>query len=358
MSLSETQSTSNVIASEDISEVVDVYKDHILRITDFRGRFGNEKKPYLLSQLAIPALGSDSYEVWKSPRNNTVTYGQEGEVEVVKSNDLTILRIVVNEVDESDFKPTGERASTIAKAGYDAYITLFSYLEKHNPGTLLRIWNYVPNVLGMCSPSISETDRERYRQFNIGRRNAWDEMGPRGEDGGLVRPAATLVGSKSGPLVIECVISTHSIYYVDNPRQVAPYNYPKKFGTRAPDFSRGALHITPSVDQFFVSGTASIVGAETVHLDDPVAQVQETFHNIETLIGRDNLAGVGHHGFTLNDLDGLRVYIKNPTDYEAIRDEVEKFIKPNTARVYLNSDMCRQDLLFEIEGIATKRRRP
>ena len=63
-----------------------------------------------------------------------------------------------------------------------------------------------------------------------------------------------------------------------------------------------------------------------------------------TLIGR---AGVEHPG----RLGLLRVYLKNEEDAPAVKADLDKLC-PDLPIAYLYADVCREELLIEIEGIA------
>jgi enamine deaminase RidA (YjgF/YER057c/UK114 family) len=106
----------------------------------------------------------------------------------------------------------------------------------------------------------------------------------------------------------------------------------------------------------FISGTASITDAETRHVGDPAAQTHETLDNIEALIGEPNLAGHGLPGLgaRLANLALVRVYIKRQEDYARIRAACQERLG-EVPTVYVIADVCRPDLLVEIEGIAFSR---
>jgi hypothetical protein len=51
-------------------------------------------------------------------------------------------------------------------------------------------------------------------------------------------------------------------------------------------------------------------------------------------------------------LDGLKfkVYVRQPSDLSAIEAALAKSLRPSTSIVYLQADVCREDLLVEIEA--------
>ncbi len=338
-----------------ISSLTANQKRTVLRLTSFRSIYQPISRAYMYNCVAIPSLSDIHQEVFfiDPKTDNFIEHGQVGNVEVAQSQHYTMLRIVVSEKNQKKV-PGKTFDSDLHQAGYTAYRDLFAIIKKYQFGTIARIWNYIPNILSPSKLATMPEDRERYRQFNAGRADAWAEYGPRDRQGTLLRPAATGIGSHGGPLIIECLTSHYPVTYIENPRQLPAYTYPKQYGTKAPAFARGSLVTTPQESQLYIAGTASIVGSETLHHNDPTAQVKETFRNITTLIADKNLKKYGEKGFKLDDVQHYRVYIKNPKDYPAIRKAVEKIIGTQTDVVYLNDDICRQDLLLEIEAIAQR----
>ena len=83
---------------------------------------------------------------------------------------------------------------------------------------------------------------------------------------------------------------------------------------------------------------------------------RQTLDNIEALISADNLArhGMPGLGATLEDLAGIRVYIKRQEDYEKTREVCEPGLGELPA-IYAIADVCRPELLVEIEGVALSR---
>jgi enamine deaminase RidA (YjgF/YER057c/UK114 family) len=103
----------------------------------------------------------------------------------------------------------------------------------------------------------------------------------------------------------------------------------------------------------FVSGTASITDAESRHIDDVAAQTHQTLDNIAALISEENFRNHGAPGLgaTLDDLALVRVYIKRQEDFEKTRAACEaRFGERPT--IYAVADVCRPELLVEIEGVA------
>lgn len=314
-------------------------QSEILKVTHFSKTWDKDLNDELLfSQIAIPALGDLSYEVWLSSDDKKINNSMEGEVEFSMSAEKTFMRIEIHESENVNME----------KAGYDAYVKIFELIKSKQLGNFVRAWNYIPNIL------TGNGDLERYRQFNIGRWNAWEKYGPKFEDGLPKRPAMTGIGSFGGPLVIETMFSHNDVIHLENPRQTQFVHYSKKWGPKPPISARGTLLLNPNGSELYISGTASLVGEEVVHEGDIIEQTKETLKNIEILIGEENLKTYGQdNGFNLQDVEGIRVYIKRKEDYEKVQ-EILNNVWNNKKIIYVNDDICRPGFLIEIEGIARK----
>jgi enamine deaminase RidA (YjgF/YER057c/UK114 family) len=146
---------------------------------------------------------------------------------------------------------------------------------------------------------------------------------------------------------------------LENPRQTAAYAYSAGYSPASPKFSRGLALCHGEDTTLFISGTASITNSETRHVGDVVAQTHETLENITALISEVNLSrhGLPGRGTTLEDLGVARVYIKRPQDCAKVRAVCEQRLGAVPAS-YVIADVCRPDLLVEIEGTAFSRQAP
>jgi len=225
---------------------------------------------------------------------------------------------------------------------YRAYLDVFAALRDSGRPHLLRLWNYLPRI------NADGGGLERYRQFNIGRQRAFIDAGYDAFEGA---PAACALGTlgtsgtQGGGLGIRFLAGSTAPRPLENPRQVPAYRYSTAFGPRSPTFSRAAL-VDAGGGQvaLFVSGTASIVGETTVHAGDVRAQVQETLRNLQAVITAARAQCTA--AFDLADLQ-CSIYLRNAADSAAVAGI---FAPPGT--VVLQADICRSDLLVEIEGHA------
>src|SRR5438046_296447 len=86
----------------------------------------------------------------------------------------------------------------------------------------------------------------------------------------------------------------------------------------------------------------------SLHVGDTAAQTRETLTNIEALLAEANRAARGAR-FRLGAL-ALKVYVRRPADLPVIEAELAAALGESARVIYLQADICRQDLLVEIEA--------
>jgi len=219
------------------------------------------------------------------------------------------------------------------------YLSLFDLLEERGFPNLLRIWNIVPRI-GEDRGGI-----DRYMHFCRGRALAFEERHGRGFEGLL--PAASAVGSDRDPFVVWFVASKAAGLPIENPRQMSAFKYPERFGPKPPSFARATLAPEKLGSDLLLSGTASILGCESVHLDDRSAQLAETMENIRALLGK-------HGKIDSNHLRQLKVFVRDRPDTAGIRSALSSLSESGTQLMFLRADICRPELLLEIEGIGRR----
>jgi enamine deaminase RidA (YjgF/YER057c/UK114 family) len=90
------------------------------------------------------------------------------------------------------------------------------------------------------------------------------------------------------------------------------------------------------------------VGHRSLHIGDTAAQTRETLDNIEALLGEANRLAHSAH-FELDAL-AYKVYVRRPMDLPLIQAQLAATLGPAAQIIYLRADICRQDLLVEIEA--------
>ena len=209
----------------------------------------------------------------------------------------------------------------------DLYARLIDEVRAAGYPYFVRMWNFVG--------SINEIEqRERYQLFCAGRHDAFIAAGYHHD---VDLPSASAVGMPGRGLITYFLASREGGVQVENPRQVAAYDYPPQYGPKSPSFSRATVWR----DTVFVSGTSSVVGHTTVHAGDVDAQLDETLRNIEVVLAQT--------GRTLDTVVAAKTYVRHAADYPRIAARLADVFPVN---IYLEADICRQDLLLEIECVA------
>ncbi|MEW2119040.1 FkbO/Hyg5 family chorismatase [Streptomyces sp. NPDC005474] len=241
-----------------------------------------------------------------------------------------------------------EEAGEYAAATHRTYEDLFTLLARLGYKRLVRVWNYIGDINGG-----NARGQEVYRDFCVGRSHALEQLGML-----YGMPATTVIGAEGDGIGIAVLAAREAEpVNIENPRQTPAYHYPPRYGPRSPNFAR-ATYVPPADDpagrgKVFVSGTASIVGHETVHVGDVRAQTHTALENIGLLIGPDNLSDYGiPHTYGLSDLRRAKVYVRHAEDVPAVREICSKLLPDDGDVVYLHADVCRGDLLMELEGVA------
>ena len=280
--------------------------------------------------------GGDSLcEVWHG--SGQLTPGQHGAVHYCHDDGVLFGVIALTET----MFDAGADKTPLQQAAESAYHQVFALLDSLRYPYLFRIWNYIADINSLSF------GLERYRQFNLGRQDAFLAHG---RDVAGNAPAACALGSAQGPLSIAFLAGRVVPLSIENPRQISACQYPQRYGPRSPTFSRASLVQLGQDEVLFVSGTASIVGHASLHPGDAVAQTRETLANIEAVLAEANRLA-SRPGFDLASLS-YKVYVRRPADLAQIRTELERIVGSAPNAVYLQADVCRQELLMEIEASA------
>ena len=248
----------------------------------------------------------------------------------------------VMHLSESDFQTAGDQTA-LQQATESAYRQIFALTEQLKYPNIFRFWNYIPDI------NVYSDDLERYRQFNLGRHQAF--LANHRDVVGNV-PAACALGFSSatqGRLSVAFMAGRVQPIAIENPRQMSAYQYPEQYGPVSPTFSRASLVKLKQSELLLVSGTASIVGHATHHTTDAVIQAREAMTNIAAILEQANTIATAH--FALADLH-YRVYVRHPEQLADIQHEIMRYIGLSIKAEYVHADICRQDLLLEIEASA------
>ncbi|QIA09256.1 chorismate transformation enzyme, FkbO/Hyg5 family [Draconibacterium halophilum] len=233
-----------------------------------------------------------------------------------------------------------------AEKAFDELVETFE--EAQFPlNSIVRQWNYLEDILGF------DDEEQRYQEFNNVRSDAYGNVF---EQNGY--PAATGIGMSHGGVLIEFVAAKSKEVLtqpVDNPEQISAHSYSEKVLVgdecnlkTTPKFERARYLRYRDKKMIFISGTASIIGEFTVGIGDAAKQTEVTIQNMQRLYSEQVLAALPDQA--KNPKFGhARVYLKNRKDYAGVR-KVVKQVFGDLPVVYILADICRDDLLVEIEG--------
>jgi chorismate lyase / 3-hydroxybenzoate synthase len=241
--------------------------------------------------------------------------GPEPRIELLASEELLFGAVV------------SEESKALEEVSRETYARLIRHVRDAGYPYFVRMWNFVGSINDV-------EERERYQLFCAGRHDAFIAAGYHHD---VDLPSASAVGMPGRGLITYFLAARDAGVQVENPRQVAAYNYPPQYGPKSPSFSRATVWR----DTVFVSGTSSVVGHETVHVGDVEAQLEETVRNIEAVLSRT--------GRSLGNVVAAKTYVRNAGDYGVIASRLASVFPVN---LFLEADICRKDLLLEIECIA------
>lgn len=229
-----------------------------------------------------------------------------------------------------------------------------------------RVWLYQGGITHTESSLDSPVPVQRYQELNRARTDYFEEMQSWGlmnvaSDGSVIYPASTGIGMAGLGLTLSCLglqteRSDVRLIALENPLQTSAFDYARRFSVKSPKFSRAMAVVIGDYVTTWISGTASIVDSETLHAGDIQRQTHQTIDNIERLIAAENFArhGVSGAGAELTDLAKVRVYIKHIEDFDECRAVCRERLG-EVPTIYAQADVCRSDLLVEIEGVAFSR---
>ncbi|NIP26075.1 MAG: hypothetical protein GWN67_17045 [Phycisphaerae bacterium] len=193
-----------------------------------------------------------------------------------------------------------------------------------------RTWMWLSDILSW------------YDDFNHVRNSFFTERGLIGEGSRQSMPASTGIGlypadgSKCAMDLTAVLEPKDSIQFLG---AVGKQQCALEYGSA---FSRASRSITPAGETVFVSGTASIdASGATTNIDDALGQINTTIENVRAVLRDMNAAD--------EDVVNVVAYCKT-TEVEKVFDSVKS--KYNWPWINMICDICRTDLLFEIEATA------
>ena len=207
---------------------------------------------------------------------------------------------------------------------------------------IYRQWNYIEQITSM------HNGRQNYQDFNDARSLFYEENGWHSN-----YPAATGIGTSRGGVMIEIMATcggNPANCPIDNPLQTAAHDYSQRVligngeGQKTtPKFERARI----AGENIYISGTAAIRGEESLSSLDITGQTAATMEIMNTLIAPDNIPIPCRSTV----YDTLRVYVKREEDILPAQEYLQEHY-PAAQKHFVVSDVCRPELLIEIEGTA------
>lgn len=246
-------------------------------------------------------------------------------------------------------------------ASSNSAFTYLKELYQHlgiNFNNIVRQWNYVGEILSKEEDE-EHRSRQHYQMFNESRSSFYGQYRTRKD-----YPAATGIGMKYLGVCIDSFAVAGNdnlkIIPISNPAQSESYQYgqqvlvgdpdKKMKQNQPPQFERAKLISLNGVSRVLVSGTASIIGQDTIGIDDVEEQTRVTIQNIQRLTHPDNLRKHDPEITTIpNQYSYVRVYVKRKADIDKVRTICSETFS-EVPVTYVVADICRDNLLVEIEA--------
>lgn len=295
-------------------------------------------QPVLLSgtvAMEVQVLEDCEDAIWKYICYKGISY-----VKVVNNKNVCLL--FLPGIFSSDLTASVEEQTNVVM---EIVTSILSY-ENLNISDIVRQWNYIERIT-----DFEPSGKQRYQVFNDVRSyfygRAFELRG---------YPAATGIGTSLGGVQIELDAMNNSSFYtsrIDNPNQRAAYEYSSNvlvgdYEKTTPKFERARCVTLSSGGWIYISGTAAIRGEQTLKFN-VVEQAKITLENIQKLLEAETLKEYNIKGIPL--LKSIRVYVKHAEDVPLIKHCIDSLFS-NVAVIYVQADVCREELLVEMEAEA------
>lgn len=261
----------------------------------------------------------------------------------------------------------GIQSSTSKSGAYEQTLNVLSRMQAALQAAgsgfeqVVRTWFYLGDI------TRPDAGSQRYKEFNRARSDFYKPIQfhcspsqpsiPQG-----IYPASTGIGTNGSQLTAGCLaLNTKApgAFFValENPQQTPAYAYHPRYSPQSPKFSRAVALVVDNHTTTWLSGTASVVHSLSRHPGDIRKQTEQTIENMEKLISAENFGfhGVNRAGAELRDLAKIRVYLKRPEDFAACKAICDRRFGSVPA-IYAVAEVCRPELLVEIEGVAFSKR--
>lgn len=224
-------------------------------------------------------------------------------------------------------------AAALAGASRQFYLEALQAAAAAGFPHLIRVWQYLPGINTGCG------EAERYKQFCTGRAAALHQL--QLDPGSL--PAASALGCGIElPMQITFVASRVPGKHLDNPRQTSAHRYPPQYGQAPPSFARATVFGR----RLLISGTSAIIGHQSQFSGDVDKQLRCTVDNLLLLMDHACAEADARRVENLQ----ARVYLRHAEHLPQVRAGLIADLPNLASAIYLQADVCRSDLLVEVEA--------
>ena len=296
-------------------------REKILSIITFCNKV--DYKNGILSSGLRSENKSQKYEIWQT--DEKVSESCYEDIYIVKNNHLLFGSIIF------DNNKSYEQLSEKIQKSYSN----FYRIANENKMQIVKIWHYIPELL-----KIYDHKKTNYSLLCESREIIYKEYYKN-----QCYPAATVIGIEGNKILIYFIAANCDTYRtIENKRQVSSYNYPQNKFSEKPMFSRAVEFSISSFDRnkIIISGTASIRGYKSMYSENIFNQLEEALKNYKNFLDIDD-----------NPSNICRIYMskKEKDNFQLINTKLENYFGKNKF-ILLYGDICRAELLIEIEGVS------
>lgn len=253
-----------------------------------------------------------------------------------KRNDTTYIHLAGIVGLEGGFKGREEQAASMFEK-----INQILASQSVSFSNVARIWIFLEDILKWYD-EFNSIRTEKFKAFGLVPQSVTESEMDR-----LCLPASTGIGGRNpagaiGLADVLAISGDRRVGVLPVVRQRSAYRYGSAF-------SRGVCIQERGYDQIFISGTAAIdEQGNSLYPKDAEAQITRTLETIESLIAKK--------GAKLEDIRSATVYLKRAEDMSIYKRVASKFGLTRMPAVCVVADICRDELLFEMDAVAVMER--
>ncbi len=257
----------------------------------------------------------------------------------------TLLSVRLADARQSDSRKLGTKTQR-------AFAALHAALLESSRQHVVRMWNFIPGI-----HDAMDDGQNRYMSFNAARYAALSHWF--GGDTGIARlaPAASGVGHAGSDLTIHALAIDSPGRPLENPQQIPAYRYSTRWGRVPPCFARATL-IDTLRPTLLVSGTASVIGEDTVHAGNLAAQRDATCLNLRRILEAAGFSNTDDGADWTRSLSHVRVYVPGGQDLAESAAWASHAFAGVSEIETVPAELCRPELLVEVELLAEQPAEP